>query len=163
MALELQRTCISTLCPSPRYPSRIAVTTTNWSFATKFLTHRSYLAESCGATGWRSNFRAAARGRIASSTQLRRRANRSMLGEGCVESCSACGLELLPSWWLREMYSCRESARKDRWSDCKLARSGEGAADPEQRLPGGRSVSCLHSSSFNTLSRLQIRANLTEV
>jgi hypothetical protein len=67
---------------------------------------------------------------MASSTQLRRRANRSMLNWACVESSSACGLKLLRSWWLCELYSCRNNARKDRWSDCELARSGEGACGP---------------------------------
>lgn len=74
-----ERTCISTLCPSPLYPSNIAVTTTNCSFATKFRTHRSYLAASWEETGWRSNLSAAARGRRKSSTQLKSRDNRSMI------------------------------------------------------------------------------------
>ena len=83
------RTCISTFCPSPLDPSRIAVTTTNWSLATKFRTHRSYFAASCGETGWRSNLRAAARGRRTSSTQLKSLDNRSMVLKLCESRASS--------------------------------------------------------------------------
>lgn len=39
-------TCMFNCCPSPRIPSTIAVTTTNWSFCTKLRMHRSYLCDS---------------------------------------------------------------------------------------------------------------------
>jgi hypothetical protein len=49
--------------PSPLLPLTVAVTTTSWSFATKFLMQRSLLADSWPGWAWMSNLRAATRGR----------------------------------------------------------------------------------------------------
>jgi hypothetical protein len=49
--------------PSPLLPLTVAVTTTSWSFATKFLMQRSLLADSWPGWAWMSNLRAAMRGR----------------------------------------------------------------------------------------------------
>lgn len=95
------RTCMSTFCPSPLYPSRIAVTTTNWSLATKLRTHRSYLAASWGETGCRSNFKAAERGSSASNRQLTSLASRSMANNGVGGVCSGWAVVS------RQMYTCR--------------------------------------------------------
>jgi hypothetical protein len=83
------RTCMSTLCPSPLCPSKIAVTTTSCLSATKLRMHRSYLAASCGETGWRSNLRAAVSGAMTATSNVRRRSIRSMAN--CVHSGESVG------------------------------------------------------------------------
>ena len=83
------RTCMSTLCPSPLYPSKIAVTTTSCLSATKLRMHRSYLAASCGETGCRSNLRAAVSGAMTATSNVRRRNIRSMMN--CVHSGESVG------------------------------------------------------------------------
>lgn len=108
---------MSTFCPSPLCPSRIAVTTTSCSFATKLRIHRSYFEASCAETGCKSNLRAAVRGAMTATRSVRRRSIRSMVayvdsGESCeqlvvlLQVSNECGIcrcedrcfELTPIW-----------------------------------------------------------------
>ena len=49
--------------PSPLLPLMVAVTTTNWSLATKLRMQRSLEADSWPGCAWMSNLRAETRGR----------------------------------------------------------------------------------------------------
>ena len=67
-----------TCCPSPLLPDTVAVTTTSVSLLTKFLIHRSFLAE-CPGCATRSNLRADER--VARTARKRgRKGSRAILG-----------------------------------------------------------------------------------
>lgn len=70
--------------PSPLLPLTVAVTTTNWSLATKFRMHRSFCLDSWPGWACISNFRAVMRGRRKARHSFKERVSAMMGGFGAV-------------------------------------------------------------------------------
>lgn len=137
------RTCMSTLCPSPLYPSKIAVTTTSCLSATKLRMHRSYLAASCCETGCRSNLRAAVSGAMTATSNVRRRSIRSMVS--CVHSGESVGRRVVLTQDPNEARHL-PSHGKDRCCEASAQWGKVFGTTPDAARPPSPLPSCAHAS-----------------